>query len=604
MAEAIQLAQREGAIVKWGQKLNGLYFDATVRRTYGSTECLIVVTCIESASPLTKTQISDYLTQSQEAGAHIAILVSSSGFQPEAADGARGSILRLLDKDMSESQSADTLSKAFRPILLIHQFHFHTNTDGFNVEIPEEEGLLRLFLEKTIIEGPGIRTTPDGLLEVHTEQIAKLAGGHSQIFKVPFPKGTEIIHPHTKKRLGVTAFSCRYQLISELDISTTRRDETSPYLSSRSIEEDLVRRNPAARASELETGFDTRFRAGRYYYNPKLDFSYYCEKVEKGQATVFLVESVQAGQLVQAQFHISKSQARQLVEITNEEEIARLATLYEKLALSTMSLEERFKIFAKGLEKAECIDDITLTTEQKAKHGDKKKADYFFDDRTIICELKSLQEDPSPKIDRELEPYKQTEDWPIIYGSVSLDSVLGHLPNGLEIKAKIITSVTDRIEDIIEVANRQIRATKETFGLTHSSGLLIILNEQIAVLSPESIIYRVGKSLEKRTSSGDIKYPHVSVVLIISTAHYTQLKSDLVGFPVLTLWRDLPISEAEKMKGFLHTIVPKWSEFEKRPLVEMETRDFSERIFQSLGQEKRADRQKSRKKGGKRSRAR
>lgn len=51
-------------------------------------------------------------------------------------------------------------------------------------------------------------------------------------------------------------------------------------------------------------------------------------------------------------------------------------------------LEARFKAFVKTIPGAESIDDL-----EELPEGSSKKADFFFDNRRIVCELKSLQVD-------------------------------------------------------------------------------------------------------------------------------------------------------------------------------------------------------------------
>ena len=76
------------------------------------------------------------------------------------------------------------------------------------------------------------------------------------------------------------------------------------------------------------------------------------------------------------------------------------------------TLEERFITFAKGLGEAEFIDDLTLTPEQQAA----QKADFFFNNRTIIGELKSLKTSTEDKVEAILKPYEDTPEWPHFYG--------------------------------------------------------------------------------------------------------------------------------------------------------------------------------------------
>lgn len=106
--------------------------------------------------------------------------------------------------------------------------------------------------------------------------------------------------------------------------------------------------------------------------------------------------------------------------------------------------------FAKGLERAEFIDDLALTPEQKAA----QRADFFFKDRTIIGELKSLKTNTEDKIEAILKPYEDNPEWPHFYGQQELHKIINFLPDKEKINVRLFNAVTDSIEGIVEKANR------------------------------------------------------------------------------------------------------------------------------------------------------
>ncbi len=119
------------------------------------------------------------------------------------------------------------------------------------------------------------------------------------------------------------------------------------------------------------------------------------------------------------------------MEVTERGEIHRLAKIYKRYAVSDKNLERRFKVFLGELEGAESIDDLTLTREQQRA----SKADYFFDGRSIIGELKALYSDTAPKVKAILAPHRERPEWPIFFGEHDLQKILRHLPDRDEINA-------------------------------------------------------------------------------------------------------------------------------------------------------------------------
>ncbi len=558
------MVEQRGAKVLWGQAINGVPFDAAVLRSYGDCNILIVVDCVNSSASISKAQMDHFVGKSQHANAHIAIFVSQTEFSEESLSVAGEHSIWLLSSKTMEESSLDVLAEIFQVVLNIYQFRFRVEAGNFEVQLPEETGLLKLGMQETKFEGPGIDTTPEKLVEGARVQVSRLATGKPQIFRIPFPKGTAAVHPNVRtSKMPVTEFSFTYRLIPVCDWAKAEF-ENSPYLADPTLKEELAKRNPSSDPSKIEGGFDTQLRAGKFYYNPKLHFSYYCERVNNNRATMVLIESQQSGMLVQARGDFLTEDSKRYVEITEQGEIQRLKRVYEIFSASDKNLDGRFDVFARNLEGAESIDDLILTYSQKEKLKGKDIADYFFNNREIICERKSLQADSSSKIEKVLEPYMNTPDSPIFYGEHSLEQILAYLPDKDKINAEIVDAVTDSIERAFEKAHRQIRETKEIFDLPNANGLLIILNDLIDVLTPDVIVYRVRKCMNKRTASQQIRFPHVTAVLIVHTAHYMQVNPQYQGLPILAVPSGR--TGSNEVMEFLDDLIPKWSTFEGHPL--------------------------------------
>lgn len=237
------------------------------------------------------------------------------------------------------------------------------------------------------------------------------------------------------------------------------------------------------------------------------------------------------------------------------------------------TLEERFITFAKSLGRAEFIDDLALTPEQQAA----QKADFFFNNRTIIGELKSLKTNTEDKIEAILKPYEDTPEWPHFYGEQEVHKITQFLPDKDKINAKLFNAVTDSIEGIVEKANRQIRTTKKTFDLPSAGGLLIILNDLVDILSPDVLARRVRRCLQKRTASGEMRFPEITLVWAINSAHYTQVTPTLKAMPILIMPSGLP--DPNNIEGFVQTLGERWSAYDGKPFLRTDADTFKKFEF-------------------------
>jgi hypothetical protein len=292
-----------------------------------------VVECKDYAKPVPAEKVDALVTKSRDAGADKAIMVSASGFQEGAIQVAKRHNIQLFSLKTLSNTADHIIIDTLMPVLWIYDFRFQEEGKNSEIAFPEEPGVLRLFLRDQKIEGPGVDTTPEQILEDIRDEISKSATAATQRFLVKFPKGTVIIHPNLGNRTPITSFSIHYQLITAGDLKTTEGLGVDPYFdgSIYKLQNEITNEGAIIDSSKLKLGFNTILEPGRYYHNPKLGFSYYCLEVRNSKADMVLIESYQNGQLLQATLRGSpKEWWWQFIEVTDKKEIERLTKLYKK----------------------------------------------------------------------------------------------------------------------------------------------------------------------------------------------------------------------------------------------------------------------------------
>jgi len=228
-------------------------------------------------------------------------------------------------------------------------------------------------------------------------------------------------------------------------------------------------------------------------------------------------------------------------------------------------LEKHFFGFIRSVPGAEFVDELPLTAAQQAA----KKADLFFESRAVIVEVKLLATDTAPKIQPILAPYENTKEWPVFFDSWPLSKILAYLPDGKKLHRKIFDSVTNSIGKVVGDANRQIRETKDSFGLRGSRGILILLNDTIDILTPEMIAHRVAETLNKKTPTGHVRYPEVGHVWILSETHRTDVGPGMKG--LLSVILDHPLAPDDgKLERFLDQLQQRWAAYNRMPFLRAE----------------------------------
>lgn len=228
-------------------------------------------------------------------------------------------------------------------------------------------------------------------------------------------------------------------------------------------------------------------------------------------------------------------------------------------------LEIKFEDFVRTLKNAEVVDEIELSLEQKKA----KKPDFFFCDRQFIGEMKSLNFDTEYKAVAILEKQREKPEFPIFYEPWDSDKILNCLPDGKYVKERMVKAITTGLKKSLKKANKQIGDSKKTYSIESAEGILIVINDQVEVLSPELIAYRVSRLLKDRDSSGGLLYPDIAVVLIIGGLHTMKLEHGQEVMPIVTVMNS-NTTDYEMASDYTRWLQRKWAEFNGVPFIELD----------------------------------
>lgn len=241
---------------------------------------------------------------------------------------------------------------------------------------------------------------------------------------------------------------------------------------------------------------------------------------------------------------------------------------------TTSNIEARFTDFIKGIEGSESLDD----PEFSKIFQNSRKADFLLRNRSLVIEIKTLTDDPEKKIDARIAPLRDRPEFPTLFWNAELKEVLSYLPDGEEIHRKIFHALTNQIQRGIRSANEQIEKTKELLFTPNACGVLVLLNEDIAILSPDLIAAKASELLVRKTND-TLNYNHVAYVWILSEAHYLAVESSPKSMPLVIL--DGPQAENFVEHGnYLESIQRQWAAYQKLPLLRLKDRDFKKIKFQ------------------------
>ncbi len=243
------------------------------------------------------------------------------------------------------------------------------------------------------------------------------------------------------------------------------------------------------------------------------------------------------------------------------------------------SLNERFKAFIAQLPSAEVIDDLDLPIE----FDESKRADFLVENRKAVIELKSLETDPEYKVHEELKNHQRREEYPLFYGDMEIEKVLKHLPDGEQVKAKLFYKLSRSIEQSFREAEKQIAATKEILSCPDSFGLLVLLNQDISILSPELVSYRLRQLLTKTDGDGTPHYKNVTSVWFVLENFFLKSGKATKFLPSIVIDGAAAVDQPELTK-ILDILQSGWAAFNGVPFATADIREISDSHFVPLSE--------------------
>jgi hypothetical protein len=199
-----------------------------------------------------------------------------------------------------------------------------------------------------------------------------------------------------------------------------------------------------------------------------------------------------------------------------------------------MSLKQRFQSFMLSTPGVESIDE--LLHHRESELTGLKRADFLACDRGVVIEMKSLDHNPVPKVQRFLDGLAQENRVPKA-GDTTLGELLLALPDGQVRFDELRARVTKVLDDVIARADDQTRDTKAIFKIPDALGVVVILNEKATLLYPDQVLLKVFEVLRK-LRDGKPRYIHNHVVIHISEAHIVDAGKGVTMFDMATVYSD------------------------------------------------------------------
>ncbi len=337
LVAAVHKAADAGANVKWNDTINGRQFDVTIRFRKGLYDHLTVVECKDYEKPIPIEKVEAFITKSRDVHANVAVLASTSGFQSGAKDAALRHNVTLLDVTPSDEVDPAIFGAKFGDLIDILQIEEITLefADGEKKVLPARGNVLTYYVNHTTLYYLGRTVSLDSVIDGYLLPTGRMVpdGEHN----VPVPKGTVVTGPQdgviplkalagiriqtlmTKARAlhGPNVIDPSF-LLPDVDVQNVNTGEIKTF-----------------KYRDLALGIDNAFLPGKFYEAPGLGYFYFCERVrDDGIAEIWMVESFQHGQLLQAKLTMEAKYGNRYIPVTDKTTIERLQRRLDRLKQS------------------------------------------------------------------------------------------------------------------------------------------------------------------------------------------------------------------------------------------------------------------------------
>ena len=334
LVAAIHKAADAGASVKWNDTINGRQFDVTIRFRKGLYDHLTVVECKDYEKPVPIEKVEAFITKSRDAQANVAVLASASGFQSGAKDTASRHNITLLHVTPSDEVAPSIFGAEFGDLIDILQIEQITLefADGERKALPLKGNVLTYYANHTTLECAGKPVSLDSVIDGWLLPTGRIVpdGEHS----ISVLEGTIVTGPQDaviplKKlaRIRIQTLMTKARALhgpNMIDPSFLVPDINVQNVSTGEVKTFKYR--------ELALGIDNAFLHGKFYEAPGLGYFYFCEQVrDDGIAEIWMVESFQHGQLLQAKLTMEAKYGNLYIPVTDKSTIERLQRRLDRL---------------------------------------------------------------------------------------------------------------------------------------------------------------------------------------------------------------------------------------------------------------------------------
>jgi hypothetical protein len=347
LAAALQRATIPDADVQWNVKVGNRQFDVLATIAAGMHKILVGYEVKNKTRPVAVDAVDAFVTKTRDAGVNKAVFVSRSGFQSGAITVAAKHNIDLFQIDLlpdglpgiSETSAHLVISRgAARPFeglrVSVVDESYRTNAvetihiiyeDGRVITLPDEPSQMTYLVTKSKFRsGQSLKEVIDPVVD-ELIPLGTIVDRSISVRDHLIPPDEYFLNSGKTREIKLVVRGIEAVLLSSnATVELTTAKSKVRYANLATGEHTEVP------AHQLPVGGDS-FRVGAFYFTYEPLIYYYCDRIDGDIAQIYLVESFQSGELLQAHFKLSTKYSRFYIELTDRRIITRLEARLRKL---------------------------------------------------------------------------------------------------------------------------------------------------------------------------------------------------------------------------------------------------------------------------------
>jgi hypothetical protein len=305
LVAAIHKAADHGAEVRWNEIINGRQFDVIIRFKKGLYDYLTVVECKDYGTAVPVGEVEAFVTKAADVHAHQAVMASTSGFQSGAQEvAAKHNIELILVTESSEidpsvfgAQWGDDIDA-----LSIETIELEY-ADGERKTLPEQSNAMTYYVNQIVLQTRADTRTLDSIISEQSVHFRRGQRDEYMRTSIDCPPDTKVVGPDDGEipLKSLVRIHIRAALVKAKTLIGPRLFDPSLLVRDVKVKKLTTGEETTYRQANLPLGINTVFQVGQFYEQTAISHYFYCDRIEGDTATIYLIESYQLGQLVQAE---------------------------------------------------------------------------------------------------------------------------------------------------------------------------------------------------------------------------------------------------------------------------------------------------------------